>query len=81
MKKHDEDKRLGEYQLYCRGEFSAIQLPIETIIAPVGKSAFAIDLQAYNIFGGNGAAKIKKNSFSISNISGYRFRCFKSKGK
>ena len=33
-------------------------MPIETIIAPVGKSDPSFDLQADIIFGGNGGAKI-----------------------
>ena len=36
------------------------QLPIETIIAPVGKSDPSFDLQADIIFGGNGGVKINK---------------------
>ena len=35
-------------------------MPIETIIAPVGKSDPSFDLQADIIFGGNGGAKINK---------------------
>ena len=35
-------------------------MPIETIIAPVGKSDPSFDLQTDIIFGGNGGAKINK---------------------
>ena len=35
-------------------------MPIETIIAPVGKSDPSFDLQADIIFGGNGGGKINK---------------------
>ena len=39
---------------------SITQLPIETIIARVGKSDPSFDLQADIIFGGNCGAKINK---------------------
>ena len=38
----------------------ATQLHIETIVAPVGKSDPASDLQTDILFGGNGGAKINK---------------------
>ena len=45
--------------LFCRTrEVSITQLPIETIVTPVGKSDPAFDLQADIIFGGNGGAMI-----------------------
>ena len=45
-------------------------MSIETIIAPVDKSDSSFDLQADNIFGGNGGAKLKKiNSLTVSKVS------------
>ena len=41
-------------------EVSITQLPIETMIAPVGKSGSTFDLQTDIIFGGNGGAKVNK---------------------
>ena len=37
----------------------ATQLPIETIVTPVGKSVPALDLQTDIIFGGNGSLLTK----------------------
>ena len=48
-------------------EFPATQLLIETIVAPVGKSDPAFDLETDIIFGGNGGANIK-NSLIISKV-------------
>ena len=48
-------------------EVSVIQLPIETIVAPVGKSNPTFDFQTEIIFGGNGRVKIK-NSLNLSKI-------------
>ena len=49
-------------------EVSIIQLPIETVVAPVGKSDSTFDLQTDIFFGGNGGAKINKFLKSIERI-------------
>ena len=43
-------------------------MPIETIIAPVGKSNPSFDLQTDIVFGGNGGAKINKFLDCLKNI-------------
>ena len=43
-------------------------MPIETIIAPVGKSDPSFDLQTDIIFGGNGGAKMNKFLDCVKNI-------------
>ena len=45
-----------------------MQLPIETIVAPVGKSDSTFDLQTDIISGGNGGAKINKFLDCIKSI-------------
>ena len=46
--------------LLCERGLSATHLPIETIVAPVGKSDPALDLQTDIIVGDNVGAKINK---------------------
>ena len=68
IKKHGQDERLVEYQFCRTREVSITQFPLETIIAPVGKSDPSFDLQADIIFGGNGGAKINKFLDCIKSI-------------
>ena len=51
---------LVEYKFCHSREVSVTQSVVETIVAPVGKSDLAFDLQTDIIFGGNGKGKINK---------------------
>ena len=56
-------------------EVSTTQLPIESIVAPVGKGDPALDLQTDIIFNGNGRAKINKFlNYSKSIVIGRKLR-------
>ena len=61
LKEAREDERLVEYSFCRTREFSATQLPIEIIVAPLDKSDPAVDLQTAIYFGCNSEAEI--NSF------------------
>ena len=55
-KKKGWNERLVDYWFCSTREVSANQLPIETIVAPVGKNEPALDLQTDISFGDNGEA-------------------------
>ena len=67
LKKHEQEERFVQYEFFRTREVSATQLPIETIVAPVGKSESELDLQTDIIFDGNGGVKINK-SLAISKV-------------
>ena len=60
IKKNGEDERFEDYKFCRTREVFAIQLPIETIVAPVVKRDSTFDPQIDIVFGGNSGAKINK---------------------